>query len=353
MRTLHADLITAQKADTRTPYIELIFKKGGTTVNYTTRLERIFHPEKPYNSYAEIVLDNSDLAVVDITGYWIDIGYGYNTTSGNRTSAAPRLWVVQQSRESEEGRVESVLYLEGIWRILREIQNTGGLGGSTPYLDVQYDGSTSTVYDILEAILETVCNVDLDALGGVDDSIIDTLKPVFSINAGSALFEDCASMIYRLLNMTKTFLRPSGDYAGSKMTGFEVVHPQAGDSVDYEYYSDQSHYFYQCFFKDNVVNPNHIIVIANQDADGGWTSAITGEYDASGSVGFYDEDGNLLDLPEYHLAAELTSQGDADLRAEAIYLKLWHELEWGVVVVPHNCGQELFDKVKVYDSRGA
>jgi len=351
MRTLHADLTTAQQAVSGTPYIRLVFTKGATTKTYTTRLKRLVHVEQPYGSIAQIWLDNADLGVEDITGYYVDIGYGYNTTSGDRYSSAPRLWVIQQSEESEQGRLEAVLYLEDIWRILREIQDIGGIGATGPYLDVDYDGSTKTVYGILEDLLETCGNVDLDALG-VDDSIIDTLKPVFSINAGSGLFEDVASMIYRLLNMTKCFLRPSGNYAGDKLAGFVLVHPQDADAVDYSYYSDQAHYFLQCFWKDNVIQPNHIYVFANQDELGTWDSIITGEHDASATEGIYDEDGDLLDLPEYHLAAELTSQGDADLRAEAIYEKLFHEFEWGVVVVPHNCGQELYDKVAVYDSRG-
>ena len=355
MRTLSGTLTTAQAGDQRTPYIRLVFKKGATTVDYTSRLIRLVHVEQPYNSYARIVLDNHDRAVQDLTGFYVDIGYGYVTGAGNEYSSAPRLWVFQQSMESEEGRVESVLYLEGIWTLLTAIKDLGALGGTSPYLDVLFDGTLYTVYDLLEMVLESCCNVDLDSLGSVDDEIIDTLRPVFEVNASGGLFEDAASVLYRLINLTLCYLRPSGDYSGSKLTGFKLVHPQETDSVDYEYYSSgaSGHPFFQSFWKDNVVVPNHVYVFANQNSEtGDWLGIIVGEADYSDSEGFYDEDGDLMDIPEYTLASTLKTQNDADLRAEAIYWKRWHETEWGVAVVPHNCGQELYDKVKIYDSRG-
>jgi hypothetical protein len=353
MRTLSATLQAAQAGDQRTPYIRLVFKKGATTVDYTSRLIRLVHVEEPYNSYARVVLDNHDRETVNLTGYYVDIGYGYTTGAGNEYSSAPRMWVFQQSEESEEGRVESVLYLEGIWTLLTVIKDLGNLGGSSPYFDVLFDGTLYTVYDLLEMVMESCCNVDLDAIGSVDDGIIDDLKPVFEVNAGGGMFEDAASVIYRLMNLTLCYLRPSGDYGGDRLTGFEVVHPQDDDSVDYEYYSDRDHYFYQSFWKDNVIVPNHVYVFANQNPDtGDWDSVIVGEYDATATEGFYDEDGDIMDVPEYILASTLTTQTDADLRAEAIYQKRWHEEEWGVVVVPHNCGQELFDRVEVFDNRG-
>mgnify|MGYP001571360343 CR=1 FL=1 len=350
MRSLSATLLAAQEAVSGTPYIRLVFSKGATTYDYTSRLKSLVHYESPYYGEARIWLDNADLAVVDLAGYYVDIGYGYTTGAGNEYSSAPRLWVIQQSNESEEGRLETVLYLEDIWRILREIQNVGALGATAPFFDVNYDGTVDTVYAILEDVLETCADVDLDALA-VDDGIIGTLKPKFSIN-GPGGFEDIATMVYRLMNMTLCFLRPSGNYVGTKLSGFKLVYPQAADVIDYEYYSDQAHFFYQCFWKENVVAPNHIYVIANQAADGTWPSPITGAYQDTTSPSYYDDNGARVDIPEYHFAGDLANQTDADNRATAIYWKNWYELEWGVVVVPHNCGQELFDKVKVYDSRG-
>ncbi len=357
MRTLSGTLEAAQQAATGlSPYIRLRFYKGASYYDYTTRLKKLIHVEEPYNSYAQIVLDNHDLAVENLTGYWIDIGYGYTTGSGDEYSSAPRLWVVQQSNESEEGRLESILYLEGIWTILSTVQDIGGLGGEIPYLQVTLDGTIYTVYDLLEIVLEQLCNVDLDALGSVDDEIIDTLMPVFEINAAEGLFEDAASIIYRLMNLTLCYLRPKGNYGGSKLAGFSIIHPQEDlDAVDYEYYSDLSygHGFWQSFWKDNTIHPAHVYVIANQDAvTGEWPDVIVGEADYSDEEGFYDEDGNLIDNPEYHIASTLRTQEDADNRAEVIYRRNWYETEWGVVVVPHNCGQELYDKVAVYDLRG-
>ena len=80
MRTLSSTLEAAQQAASGTPYIELVFKKKGeTNIDYTTKLKRLYHVEQPYKDYATLVFDNADLAVEDLKGYYINIGYGYTT----------------------------------------------------------------------------------------------------------------------------------------------------------------------------------------------------------------------------------------------------------------------------------
>ncbi len=343
MRSLHADLTTAQKDTSMTPYIELIFKKSGESdINYTGRLKRLVHIEQPYKDYATIVLNNADLGVENLTGYYVNVGYGYNTSSGDRSSPTSRLWVIQQSDESEEGRLEVIIYLAGVWDILAMSQDWQG---ATPYLYVIWN-KTKTPYEILDELLGYF-NVDLDSLGSQNDGIVDTFKPVFVIDA--LLFEGAKTIIYALMNMTKVYPRLTG-YTGTSYIGqIELIYPQEGDSVDYEYYSDKAHYFYKSFWKDNVVRPNHFIVYCNRNTEDpyDWDDMITGDYE--------DEDAadNFMEIKSFHIAETIDNSFDADDRAEVLYWRNWHEMEWGMVIVPHNCGQELYDKVKVYDDRGA
>jgi hypothetical protein len=73
-RTITSTQLDAQQVGT-TPFIDMVFtsRDGGTTYNYSfptsqTRLRVIEHHEEPYDVYANIMLDNSDLAVPDLRG---------------------------------------------------------------------------------------------------------------------------------------------------------------------------------------------------------------------------------------------------------------------------------------------
>ncbi len=340
MRTLSGTLTTAQKGASGTPYIELIFKKSGESdINHTTRLKRLFHIEQPYKDYATIVLNNADLGVENLTGYYVNIGYGYTTGSGDESSPTSRLWVIQQSNESEPGRLETILYLFGVWDILAMSQDWQG---SSPYLYVAWQ-KTKTPYSILDELLGYF-NVDLVSLGTQDDGIVNSFLPFFVIDA--LTFEGAKTIIYSLMNMTKVYPRLNG-YTGTTYIGqIELIYPQEGDDVDYEYYSDiaDGHVFYQSFWKDNVVKPNHFIVYCNRNEDGSWDNLITGEYEDT------DAADNFMEIKNFHIAETISNQVDANNRAEVLYWKNWHEIEWGVVVVPHNCGQELYDKVKIFQT---
>ena len=132
MRTLHADLTTAQRTAKRTPYIRLAFtKSGSTSYTYTTadspsRIMLVRHTEEAYNDYAVIILANPSRDLPDLEGYRCDVGYGYLCSGDtNRYSTAAPLWVKKQQDTSKPGDVNSLLFLEGSWGILRSIHDLG------------------------------------------------------------------------------------------------------------------------------------------------------------------------------------------------------------------------------------
>ncbi len=129
MRVIHADLKTAQESASNTPYIYIYIN----STDYSSRLLSLEHVEEPYRDRATIILDNSDRTLdpgtVDLRGKEFSIGYGYNTTSGNRycgdgdgTDGTPTLWVKSQHISSLEGESVCVLSCEGVWMKLRELQ---------------------------------------------------------------------------------------------------------------------------------------------------------------------------------------------------------------------------------------
>ncbi len=222
---------------------------------------------------------------------------------------------------------------------LRERQIVS-LGGSAPYWLGDYDGSTTTIYGIIEDIIEDDLSWTLNAKPSPDDGILDTFKPVFRMNSGE--FEMSAYALYRLITMTKCYLRQKA------ATTWEIVFPQDGDSVDSTYYSHSAdgHPFYEYMEKITEVVPNRYIVYANNpNGEDPWPSTII-----TGDSGAYS--GNYTEVKEHVLAPTITDQDDANNRADALLVRAKAEGLAGRLIVPHDCRVELYDKVAVVDIRG-
>jgi len=142
MRTLHADLTTAQQSSSRTPYLSVVFKSRdrATTRTYLTtdatnrlvfvqQLESWFDEDKGGLDVSEsglpisgiVRLDDFDQAinVLDFKGYRCDIGWGFNTASGDRVSNGPPMFVAEQRSISYEGHMHVELLLMSLWDLLR------------------------------------------------------------------------------------------------------------------------------------------------------------------------------------------------------------------------------------------
>jgi len=347
MRTgLSATLEAAQVAASRQPYLYLLFTSydEGTTYNlssngsYGNRILLIDHSEEPYNEYAYIMLRDYDRALpTDLTGYWVEIGYGDVTGVGDEYAQTARLWVKHQQVVSAAGKLIIILELEGMWAKLKE---TKMMLGTAPYFNATY--TTETPYDLITLFLsEADPAVTLAALGGQDDGIIDTYIPEFSVNEVE-YFEDAASLIYEAIKMTKCFLRPK--------TGleFEVRYPLESNAVDLTIYSEGTgvQKFYEYADRKNLVIPNHIYCVANQGADGLWTDKIIAEAVSQDSIDAYG------DTPDIVLAPELDNATDAENRAEVVLARMGDEEPAGTLTIPHDCRIELYDYILVGDSRG-
>lgn len=348
MRTISADLLTAQNLASNTPYIHLIFtsKDGGTARNYSSniagrRIMSLEHNEEPYNDYAIILLRDNDRTIENVVGYWTQIGYGYYTGSnvdppngdgsGNEYSESPRLWVKNQQEVSLGGQLYQVLELEGMWARLHE---TPLLIGSPPYYEQEY--TTDTVYSIIGIILNRL-SFTLDALGDQDDGIINTYTPNITINQQP--IEASISTIYKLITMTKCYLRAKAGIA------FKVIYPIAGDSVKIAYYSYQNPYLIRYSDRDTVTIPNKVYVAANQGSDGKWPNMITASAEDAADLARYPE------TPVAEIAGEITSQEDANARALAVLTRAAQEAKSGMMTAFHDCQLEMYDKITVTDTR--
>ncbi|KKN75205.1 hypothetical protein LCGC14_0383640, partial [marine sediment metagenome] len=178
-----------------------------------------------------------------------------------------------------------------------------------------------------------------------DDGIIDNFKPVFIVN--KLPFENAASLLYRLIWMTKEYLRTKNSKT------FQCIYPQTTDGVDETYYSDQAHWFIEYVEKTILLIPNSIVVLCNQDPNTGeWNTSsyplIVGTAKDQDQI---DKYGSGTEIVGVFQAGSITTQGDANKRAEAILTKLKSEILGGRLVIPHDSRVELYDKVQVVDKR--
>jgi len=362
--TITQALIDTQKDATRTPYIDISIddNDGAGAVNYWSRLEYVEYHEEAYRDRAIIGLNNRDRyfdtadpitgGLLDLDGeeFAIKLGYDSSGNGGTTTDTVtyPTLWVKSHQIISDPGQCIYQIYAEGAWMRLREQKVIAGVTGNQDGSDgdgVLYGNTfnrTHTPYGLMELIIEGGMGWTLTDSPPNDGIIDGPFKPVFEIN--QMPFENAAALLYRLIWMTKCYLRQKA----SKV--FEVVYPQTSDAVDETYYSDQANWFIEYAGKTILLIPNSIVVLANQDPDGPWN---TDAYPLIvGTASDTDQIAKYTEIVQPFKAGSINTQKDADDRAAAILSKLKAEILGGRLVAPHDCQVELYDKLQVQDGRG-
>jgi len=327
----------------RKPYIYLLFTSYLDSTEYdytfdpastTNRLLKINHEEWLTSGRATITLRNDDRAVPNLEGYWTEIGYGdYTVAGGNEYKQTARLEVKSQVETSAPGILRVVLELEGTWEALDE--QPFQISGTSPPL-LQYTYTSTTPYNIITDLLDEI-SFTLAALA-VDDGVMDTLQPSFSVNRAG--YESLKGAILRCVDMTSEYLRASSGVE------FEAIYPQVTDGIDETYYSDMAHWFYTYSFRRNLLIPNHFKVFGNRGTDGLWTSVVTGEDSDT------DEINKYRDVTGLSTAALLTTEAAADTRASGLLLDAKTKIFAGRLTTPHDIRVQVLDRVQVIDSRG-
>lgn len=348
-RSVSDTFLSAQQAASNTPYCKLVFtsKDGGTTPDLSTdssaygnRILLIDHIEESYDDFATIILRNHDRTIPSMKGYWTEIGYGYVTGAGNEylgdgtnEPAPPRLWIKHQQTISAGGKLWELLELEGMWAKLRE--QVIRLG-DPPLYTKSY--TSDTIFTIIGLILAEL-GMTLNALVE-DDGIINLLQPQFDINAQP--FEYAAPLIYRLLNMTASYLKPLDDLE------WEIKYPQESDTVDLTFYSDESPEFIEYLERINTLRANHFLVYGNEGDDGLWLDYLVSS-DTYGKdqaeVDAYDEIYRII------LAGSLTTQAQVNSRASALLARAKFEQMAGKMYASHDARVELYDRLRIEDNR--
>lgn len=180
------------------------------------------------------------------------------------------------------------------------------------------------------------------------DEIMVSFKPYFAINADNDIgatysYESFLSVIYRLIMMTKSYLRERSGKV------FDVIFPRSNDPVDLTINSSSVPFFYEYEHRQNEVIPNAVYVPANKDADDvGWTSLVTGSAKDTDAI----SRNNDVEIEGIYAAPSITTEEDAGARAQAILTRIKAETMSQGVIIPQDCRIEKYDNIVINDTKG-
>lgn len=392
MRSLSSTLLAAQKASTLKPKVKIVLTGANSYTYEEDRILDIQHTEEGDKQTALVILDNSDgtLTSLDLKGYKGVIHYGL-VASGSEYSYCAPLYVVAQQLISRQGVLACSLALAGISNLLDADRASGEY---TPD-----DSDTDTVKTLFRKIAGdsgvthlavynhcTAYNVTFDS----EDSLIDSYQPKDSF--AIYLNSNRLSKLEELLRYTKCVMRIEDDGeihvfvpVISTSTAWQASHAYSlndtivpttlndyeykcttagtsgaseptwttdiGDTIsdggvvwtvsyDYEYSLGATfHTFFNKSYRKRLVIPNYIVVSSLESQ----ATPYTGYAEDTASS-------DLIEKRQYKQMRVTGNQQCTDI-ATALLSHLQLDAEKGHGLAPMNVGAEVYDFVKITDSR--
>jgi hypothetical protein len=271
--------------------------------------------ERPLNGRARVVLRNDDgrystLPAAIKTGAELRISPGYVTTGGALASDRPAYWVERVERRSGNGEATLVLEAHDAWGLLEwwraRRQHTWAAGERNVFGILQY--------------LFARAGLEFSASGASSASA--NLYPAFTLHPG----DNGRTAALRLLAMVPDVIYVRGEFAF-------LSEPLASESTDYSYGTD--HLIFSGRYADRPQEPDRVQVFGDD--------VFAERFDWAAVQTDYDR---LRQVDDRSVATVAQAEGRADyvLRAAAMAAS---EAE---IIVPVNCGQELYDVVEVTDA---
>jgi len=346
MRTLHVDLTAAQKQGSIKGLYKIVLSKSGES-DVTYEQDKIYfirHEESDDSQGAEVLLTNYDQSLnsVDFRAWKGVISIGMTDANGvDRYSARAPMWVIAQQFRSFVGKPRSnrsnLLFSLSLAGVSSMLQTDRSSVGYYPTAD-----DTNTVKALITALLDGTMTgfTHTDAYTVVfdsEDAVIASYMPKTSFRVqprASRLFK-----LKQLLSFTTCRFRIEND--GADNAEIHIFVPTTtGASYDYEYsLASGSHSFYEKGYRDRLVIPNHVVVA--------WPMQDNPDFIGAGED---TESFALMDKRDYHFY-RVKSNVEATNLAESILAGHQVDAQKGFISVPMNVGQEVWDYVKVTDTR--
>ena len=259
-----------------------------------------------------------DLSVLNI-GCQIDFSPGYRTTAGDETSSGQTFSLEAYEHTSSGGKAGLILYVQDGW---------GAIAAWRARYQFRWnkDSDQMSVKDMLAFVLGRM-GLKLEVKS--QSSVITSFYPDFTISSGN----QGDSVVQKLLSFVPDVLFIEGHKA-------YLVNPLSSDSSVYSYGTE--HQVLEGRYRQGACELNRVQV---EGYDTGSSELIVVDSFAWDEIDrLYDrlrqlEDGNI------NTVAEAQQRGEAYLRQADI------ESASGSILVPVNCGQQLYDVIDITDSR--
>lgn len=328
MRTLNLTTRLAQGQPVTSPFVEIRIANltyRTSDLNSGLRLVETVEEGLSFRATIEIGLPTifQPFQLEALVGQKVTIRWGF---IGTPTIETAPLRLVSVSTISEPGLVVTRFNCIGWWELLaasRTVLDPSDAKDPPPV----WPGDT-TIRNIINELISGKASVWLDQ----SDGIINIYKPHYEADG----LESVLTTVRNLLDMTLSYIRLRPD-------GFHIVAPKDSDPITYTY-NLGGHTFFTNAHAFKITMPNRVIVVPRlptQDEDPDFFGVAVDD-NSSTQLGFLD----LITVDE-----GVVSRGEANTRASAILQRLQAEGSSGTVIVPMNIGQELFDSIRIFDTR--
>jgi len=259
-----------------------------------------------------------ELSVLDI-GCQLEFSPGYVTSQGNETSPGLTFTLNAHEHTSSGGRASLVLHAADGWSLIQGWR-------ARHQFRWNKEGNELNVKQLLQFVLARVgLRLEVES----QSSVLTGYYPDFTINPNNS----GDSVISRLLSFVPDILFIEGNRA-------YVVNPQASDSSVYSY--GPSHYILGGSYKKAAQELNRVQVEGYDPVQG---KAIVVDSFA------WDEIDRLYDRLRQVEDRNIDSVAKAEQRGEAYLRGAEVGSVNGSILIPVNCGQQLYDVIDITDSR--
>jgi hypothetical protein len=257
-----------------------------------------------------------DLAALDM-GCRLDFSPGYDTPSGNECSVGPAFYIESWEHTSSGGGASLLLHARDGWGALAEWRARQQFRWNKVTDDY-------SVRDIIAVMLGRV-GLKLEVVSASD--AVTGFYPDFTVSPG----HNGREVIGRLLSFVPDVIFIEGDAA-------YLVNPQVDDDAIYSYGVD--HRIWEGRYLTSALGANRVQV----EGDAGGSPILVESLS-------WDEVGRLGDRFRRVEDSNIGSVDEARQRGEAVLRQVEIQAGGGLVLVPVNCGQQLYDVIEVTDAR--
>jgi len=302
--------LVPESLDLSADVLSLRLEAGGTRGNLSVELR---NDDGRYAAPGE-----GELSVLDV-GCQLEFSPGYVTPQGNETSQGLAFTLNAYEHISAGGKASLILHARDGWSLIQ------GWRARHQFRWNKQDNELS-VKQLLQFVLARV-GLKLEAKS--QSSVLTGYYPDFTINPDNS----ADAVISRLLSFVPDILFIEGSQAC-------VVNPQASDSSVYSY--GPSHYILDGRYRNAAQELNRVQV---EGYDPVQAKAIVVDSFS------WDQIERLYDRLRQLEDKNIDTVAKAEQRGEAYLRRAEVEALSGSILIPVNCGQQLYDVVDITDSR--